>query len=68
VKTGDLIIIEKCPWNARFLFGYKNGDIGIIIDDEPYRGQVSLPSIRVFVFLSEKVITIPKLYVAKIGE
>ena len=68
MKIGDLITIDRCPWDARFLFGYKNGDLAIILDDQPYRGQVSLESIRVYVFASEKTVTIPTLYATKIGE
>jgi len=34
----------------------------------PYPDELSLPSMRVFVFVSEKIITIPILYATKIGE
>lgn len=68
MKEGDLIAIAKSPWDKRSLFGYKNGDIGIVLEVFPYPDELSLPSMRVFVFVSEKIITIPILYAIKIGE
>jgi len=68
MKPGDLITIAKSPWDVRVLFGYKNGDIAMILEVFPYPEQISLPSVRVFVFVSEKIVTIPTLYVTKIGE
>ena len=68
MKEGDLITIAKSPWDRRALFGYKNGDIALVLEVFPYPNQISLPSIRVFVFVSEKIITIPILYAKKIGE
>ena len=68
MKTGDLITIAKSPWERRALFGYKNGDLAIILEVFPYPDQISLPSVRVYVFLSEKIVTIPTLYVTKIGD
>lgn len=68
MKTGDLITIAKSPWDRRALFGYKNGDLAIILEVFPYPDQISLPSVRVYVFLSEKIVTIPTLYVTKIGD
>tara|TARA_Y100000992_G_C21143999_1_gene432799 strand:+ start:120 stop:326 length:207 start_codon:yes stop_codon:yes gene_type:complete len=68
MNPGDLITIAKSPWDRRALFGYKNGDVAIILEVFPYPTQISLPSIRVFVFVSEKIITIPLLYATKIGD
>lgn len=68
MNTGDLITIAKSPWDERTLFGYKNGDLGIILEVFPYPSEITLPSIRVFVFVSEKIVTIPTLYATKIGE
>ena len=68
MKAGDLITIAKSPWDRRALFGYKNGDVAIVLEVFPYPTQISLPSIRVFVFVSEKIITIPLLYATKIGD
>lgn len=68
MKAGDLITIAKSPWDRRALFGYKNGDVGLVLEVFPYPSEISLPSIRVFVFVSEKIITIPTLYATKIGE
>lgn len=68
MKEGDLITIAKSPWDRRALFGYKNGDVAIVLEVLPYPTQISLPSIRVFVFVSEKIITIPLLYATKIGD
>ena len=68
MKAGDLITIAKSPWDRRALFGYKNGDVAIILEVFPYPTQISLSSIRVFVFVSEKIITIPLLYATKIGD
>ena len=68
MKAGDLITIAKSPWDRRALFGYKNGDVAIVLEVFPYPSQISLPSIRVFVFVSEKIITIPLLYATKIGD
>lgn len=68
MKAGDLITIAKSPWDRRALFGYKNGDIAIVLEVFPYPDEITLPSMRVFVFVSEKIITIPMLYAHKIGE
>ena len=68
MKSGDLITIAKSPWDRRALFGYKNGDLAIILEVFPYPDQISLPSVRVFVFTSEKIVTIPTLYVTKLGD
>lgn len=68
MKPGDLITIAKSPWDRRALFGYKNGDIAIVLEAFPYPEQISLPSVRVFIFVSEKIVTIPTLYATKIGE
>ena len=68
MKEGDLITIAKSPWDRRALFGYKNGDVALVLEVFPYPSQISLPSIRVFVFVSEKIITIPLIYASKIGE
>lgn len=68
MNPGDLITIAKSPWDRRALFGYKNGDIAIVLEMFPYPTEISLPSIRVFVFVSEKIITIPLLYATKIGD
>jgi hypothetical protein len=68
MKQGDLITISKSPWDRRALFGYKNGDLAIILEVFPEPAQISLPSVRVYVFASEKTVTIPTLYATKIGE
>ncbi len=68
MRKGDLITIAHSPWNERSLFGYKNGDLGMILEIFPYPNQISLPSIRVFIFASEKIVTIPILYIERIGE
>ena len=68
MKKGDLITIFSSPWDLRSLFGYKNGDIAIVLEIFPYPNQISLPSVRVFVFVSEKIVTIPILYTQRIGE
>jgi hypothetical protein len=68
MRKGDLITIAKSPWDERSLFGYKNGDLGMILEVFPHPNQISLPSIRVFIFASEKIVTIPILYIERIGE
>jgi hypothetical protein len=68
MKKGDLITIAKSPWDIRTLFGYKNGDLAIILEVFQYPDEISLPSIKVFVFISEKIVTIPKLYATKLGD
>lgn len=68
MKEGDLITISKSPWDRRALFGYKNGDVALVLEVFPYPSQISLPSLRVFVFVSEKTITIPLIYASKIGD
>lgn len=65
---GDLITIAKSPWDKRCLFGYKNGDLAIILEVFQYPDEISLPSVRVFVFISEKIVTIPTLYATKLGD
>jgi hypothetical protein len=68
MNEGDLVIIAKSPWDERCLFGYQNGDLAIVLEIFPYANQISLPSIRVFVFASEKIVTIPILYATKLGD
>lgn len=68
MKKGDLITIFSSPWNERSLFGYKNGDVAMVLEIFPYPNEISLPSVRVFVFISEKIVTIPILYAQQIGE
>jgi len=68
MKKGDLITITNSPWDKRSLFGYRNGDLAIVLEIFPYPNQISLPSVRVFIFASEKIVTIPTLYVKKTGE
>jgi len=40
----------------------------MILEVFPHPNQISLPSIRVFIFASEKIVTIPTLYIERIGE
>jgi len=68
MEIGDLIIISKSPWDIRSLFGYKNGDLAMVLEIFPYPMHISLPSVRVFIFASEKIVVIPTLYIAKAGE
>lgn len=68
MREGDLIVITNSPWNERCLFGYANGDLAIVLEVFPYPSEISLPSIRVFVFVSEKIVIIPFLYVTKLGD
>jgi len=68
MRAGDLITIAKSPWDERCLFGYKNGDLAIVLEVFPYPDSISLPSVRVFVFDSEKIVTIPTLYTTKLGD
>jgi hypothetical protein len=68
MQRGDLITISKSPWDIRALFGYKNGDLAMVLEVFPYPNHISLPSVRVFVFVSEKIVTIPTLYIAELGE
>jgi len=32
MKVGDMVVIGYCPFDAPNLFGYQNGDIGIILE------------------------------------
>jgi len=50
------------------MFGYKNGDIGVILELCPDPFELGLPSIKVFIFTSQKTVTIPTIYADKIGE
>jgi hypothetical protein len=68
MKEGDLITIFSSPWDERSLFGYKNGDVAMVLEVFSYPNEISLPSVRVFVFASEKIVTIPILYAQQIGE
>ena len=68
MEIGDLITISKSPWDVRALFGYKNGDLAMVLEIFPYPNHISLPSVRVFVFVSEKIVTIPTLYIKELGE
>tara|TARA_X000001382_G_scaffold111658_1_gene88593 strand:+ start:124 stop:330 length:207 start_codon:yes stop_codon:yes gene_type:complete len=68
MSPGDLIAITRSPWDTRALFGYKNGDVAIILEVFPYPTEISLPSLRVFIFASEKIITIPLIYATNLGD
>ncbi len=68
MNKGDLVTIAKSPWDKRLLFGYQNGDVAIVLEVNPSPSLISLPSIRVFVFVSEKTVTIPKMYATKLGD
>ncbi len=68
MTAGDLIQISKSPWDMTSMFGYRNGDLAIVLKVMPQPHGHSLPSIRVFVFTSEKTVTIPTMYATKIGE
>jgi len=68
MKKGSLITIFSSPWDERSLFGYKNGDLAMVLEVFPYPNEISLPSVRVFIFASEKIVTIPILYIQRIGE
>ena len=68
MEAGELVLICNSPWDERCLFGYKNGDLGIVLEVFPYPNSISLPSVRVFVFDSEKIVTIPTLYATKLGD
>jgi len=68
MEVGDLIIISKSPWERRVLFGYKNGDVAMVLQIHPISTHFSLPSVRVYVFASNKTVTIPILYITKAGE
>lgn len=63
MRKGDLVTISSSPWDERSLFGYKNGDIAIVLEIFAYPNEISLPSVRVFIFASEKIVTIPLLYI-----
>ena len=67
MEVGDLITISKSPWDIRALFGYKNGDLAMVLEIFPYPDQISMPSVRVFIFASEKIVTIPTIYISEIG-
>ena len=64
----DLIQISRSPWDMTSMFGYRNGDLGIVLSVFPEPHGHALPSIRVFIFISEKIVTIPTMYATKIGE
>ena len=68
MKAGDLVIISRSPWDRRALFGYKNGDVALVLEVFPYPTEISLPSLRVFIFASEKIITIPLIYATNLGD
>jgi len=68
MKPGDLITIGACPWDVRSMFGYRNGDIAMVLEVFPYPSEITLPSVRVFIFISEKIVIIPMLYATKTGE
>jgi hypothetical protein len=68
MKVGELVIIYKSPWNVHAMFGYKNGNLAIVLRYDPTPSDMIQPSVRVFVFETEKTITIPVMYVKKIGD
>jgi len=68
MRKGDLVIIISSPWEKRSLFGYENGDVAVVLETFPYPDSMSLPSVRIYVFTSSITVTVPILYVEKIGE
>jgi hypothetical protein len=68
MEVGDLITISKSPWDRRVLFGYKNGDVAMVLQLHPIPSHFSLPSVIVYVFASNKTVTIPILYITTTGE
>jgi len=68
MSPGDLITVIRSPWNRQSMFGYKNGDLALVLEYHPEPNQISLPSIKVFIFRTGRQVTIPTLYAQKIGE
>jgi len=40
----------------------------MVLEVFPYPSEITLPSVRVFIFVSEKIVTIPMLYAENLGE
>ena len=66
--AGDLVTIARSPWNHHSIFGYKNGDIALILQLSPETDQISLSSVKVFILRTGRRVTVPTMYVKKIGE
>ena len=50
------------------MFGYKNGDLALVLEWHPEPNQISLPSVKVLVFRTGREVTIPTMYAKNIGE
>lgn len=64
MEIGDLVIIDASPFDSANLFGYKNGDLGIIL-----RISYSCDVYECFIvklFRDEKVYHIPRTYMNKL--
>ncbi len=68
MRPGDLVMICRSPWNINSMFGYKNGDLALVLEWHPDPSQISLPSVRVLIFRTGREVTIPTMYAKNIGE
>ena len=50
------------------MFGYKNGDLALVLKSHPEPNQISLPSVTVLIFRTGREVTIPTMYTKNIGE
>jgi len=67
VEVGELVLISNSPWDSSCIFGYSNGDIAIIIEYEDTPYPIILPSVKIFIFRSEKFAMVPITYLEKLG-
>ena len=68
MTCGDLVTIARSPWNQHAMFGYRNGDLALVLEYYPEPNQISLPSVRVYIFRTGRQVTIPTMYTLKIGD
>lgn len=64
MKIGDLVIITRSPFEESNLFRYKNGEIGLVIEEY---GE-STSDLLVLFFSPKRELIIPIFYLDKLGE
>jgi hypothetical protein len=67
MKVGDLVVLNKSPFEYENVFGYSNGDIGII--KKKIRGQSRLYNCCIVLLLKDlKEYNIPQSYMSLLEE
>lgn len=68
MNVGDMVTIGYCPFDSPNLFGYQNGDIGIIVNlSDANIVTYNSPSAKIWLLRGEYV-EVPVRYLKKSGE